>query len=182
MKTLITNLEERCLFDVSIKTQAEGLISLHEKGHKETGLDKFFKGGNVKIETGDPVKASNKIANIIKGAKKHGKVFVAFDGNGVGPLLAFVASKEGADAIFTCYNGQVIRLPPLKLDLSAKKSKILEVLSQEDLSAVEIGKKVGISRSTVYKHLNKLIELGLVKQPQTFEKYKITQTGMLAIV
>jgi len=45
----------------------------------------------------------------------------------------------------------------------------MESLYKEDLTAVEIGEKVGISRAMVYKHLNSLIEMGLVKRSNLFE-------------
>ena len=99
MKMLITNLEGQCLFDVSIETQAEGLITLHEGKHKKTDLEDYLKGGEIKIESTDPCEACEKIAEIIKGAKKHGEVFIAFDGRGLGPLLNFVANHVGVDGI-----------------------------------------------------------------------------------
>ncbi|MBM4241729.1 MAG: winged helix-turn-helix transcriptional regulator [Euryarchaeota archaeon] len=182
MKTLVTNVRGKCLFNVSMKTQVDGLISLYEKDHEEIYLDKFLKGGGIKIETDNPIKASLKISNIIKGAKKHGEVFVAYNGQGIGPLLGFIGNKEGVDGIFICYGDQALRIPVLKMDVSETRLKILEILSQENLTAIEISKKVDISRAMVYKHLNMLIELGLVKPSQLFGKYSITKTGKLVIV
>lgn len=182
VKTLITNLKGECLFKVSMKTQVNGLITLAEDKREEIYLDKFLKGGEVIIETKDPIGASKKISEIIKGAKKHGKVFVAFNGNGLGPLLGFIANKEMVDSIYICYKDNAVRIPILRLNISKTRFKILNILSQENLTANEIGKKLDISRSMVYKHLNGLIELGLVKQTQIFGKYSISQAGKLSII
>ncbi|MBZ2164822.1 ArsR family transcriptional regulator [Methanobacterium spitsbergense] len=181
MKMLITNLEGQCLFDVSIETQTEGLITLHEGKHKKTELEDYLKGGEIKIESTDPCETCEKIAEIIKGAKKHGKVFIAFDGKGLGPLLNFVANRVGVDGIFTCYKNKVVRIPMLTLDLSATKIDILKNLFQEDLTALQIVEKVKISRAMVYKHIKQLLQLGLVERSQFYEKYAITQSGKLAI-
>jgi predicted transcriptional regulator len=93
-----------------------------------------------------------------------------------------VANKNGVDGIFTCYQEKVIRIPRLKLDISKSKLKIMKSLYKDDLTAVEIKEKVGISRAMVYKHLNGLIEMGLVKRSKFFEKYSITNAGILAII
>lgn len=182
MKTLISNLRGQCLFDASVKTQADGIISLHEGKYHRSEIDSFLKGGEILIETDDPKEACQRISEVIEGAKKHGEVFVASSNGGVGPLINFVANKNGVDGIFTCYQDKVIRIPPLKLDISKGKLKIMESLYKEDLTAVEIGEKVGISRAMVYKHLNSLIEMGLVKRSNLFEKYSITSAGILAII
>lgn len=181
MKTLITNLRGKCLFEVTMRTRVEGLINLYTRKNEEITLDEFFKGGKIRIEMDDPLEAAIKISDIIKGAKKHGKVFVAYDGIELGPLLGYVANKERVHAIFTCYKDQAVRLPVLKLELSKTRKKILESLSEENLTASELGKRIGISRSMVYKHINELNELGLVKQSPLFRKYTITKSGKLAI-
>jgi DNA-binding transcriptional ArsR family regulator len=182
MKTLITNLRGRCLFDVSMKTQIDGLICIQSDEHKDQCLDKFIKGGTLRIETQDPIEACQKITDVIRGAKKHGEVYVAYDANFVGSLLSFTANKESVDAIFICYQDKSFRLPVLKLDLSDTRLKILEVLDVDNLTAISIGKKVGISRAMVYKHLSGLMEMGLIKQSQMFEKYSITQSGKMVII
>ena len=179
---LITNLEGQCLFDVSVETQAEGLITLHEGRHKKTDLEEYLKGGDIKIESTDPFETCENIANIIKGAKKHGKVFIAFDGRGLGPLLYFVANHVGVDGIFTCYKTNVVKIPILTLDLSPTKINILKLLDHGDLTAIQIGENVKISRAMVYKHIKQLLELGLVDRSKFFEKYAITQSGKLAII
>ena len=71
--------------------------------------------------------------------------------------------------------------PHLKLKISETRLKIMKILTKNDLTAVEIGKKVGISRAMVYKHLNGLIEMGLVKRSNSMEKYSITNAGILAM-
>ena len=182
MRTLITNLKGQCLFNASMKTQAEGVIILSGKHHRKTELDKFIKGGEIVIETEDPLLICKRISEIIKGAKKHGEIFIAFGGDGLGSLLNFVANKEGVNAILSCYNDKIIRLPGLKLDISKTRQKIMEFLSYEDLTAAEIGKKSDISRAMVYKHLAGLMDRGLVEKSKYFEKYAITQAGMMAII
>lgn len=182
MRTLITNLKGQCLFNASMKTQAEGLIILSGKSHRKTELDKFIKGGEIIIETEDPIEICAKISEIIKGAKKHGEVFIAFGGEGLGPLLSFVANKDGVNAIFSCYNNNIIRIPVMKLDISKTRSKILEFLADSDLSAAEIGEKANISRAMVYKHLAGLMDCGLVEKSRFFEKYAITNAGRIAII
>lgn len=181
MKTLITNLTEKCLFQATMKTQVDGLILLNNTDSEKEYIDKYFKGGEIKIETDDPLEAGRKILNVIKGAKKHGQVFVAYGEDGLGALLGFIANKEEVDAIFICYEQEIIRLPHLYLDISETRQNILNQLSTESLSANEIVKKISISRAMVYKHLNGLIELGLVKTSE-LGKYAITSTGQLILL
>ncbi len=181
MKTLITNLTEKCLFQATMKTQVDGLIHLNNTESEKEYIDKYFKGGEVKIETEDPLEAGKKILNVIKGAKKHGEVFVAYGENELGALLGFMANKEEVDAIFICYNDEIIRLPHLYVDISETRQNILYLLSQETLTANEIAKKISISRAMVYKHLNGLIELGYVKTSE-LGKYAITSTGHLILL
>ncbi|MCK9151564.1 ArsR family transcriptional regulator [Methanobacterium alcaliphilum] len=182
MKTLVTNLKGRCLFDVSMKTQIDGLICIQTDDSKDACLDKFIKGGAVKIDTQDYIEAVKTITGVIRGAKKHGEVFVAYNGGEIGALLGFIANKEEVDGVFTCFKDHALRMPLLKLDLSDTRLRILEALEKENLTAISIGKKVGISRAMVYKHLSGLLELGLVKQSQMFEKYSITQSGKLILI
>jgi CRISPR-associated protein Csa3 len=181
MKTLITNLTEKCLFQATMKTQVDGLIHLNDTDSEKEYIDKYFKGGEIKIETEDPLEAGKKILNAIKGAKKHGQVFVAYGGNGLGAILGFIANKEEVDAIFICYDEKIIRLPHLYVDINETRQQILNVLSKETLSANEIAAKVSISRAMVYKHLNGLIELGYVKTSDV-GKYAITSTGQLILL
>ncbi|MCC7550241.1 MAG: winged helix-turn-helix domain-containing protein, partial [Methanobacterium sp.] len=89
---------------------------------------------------------------------------------------------EGVNGIFTCFGEKVVRLPPLQLKISETRLKILEMLTHGDLNAVEIGKKVEISRAMVYKHLNGLIDMGLVKRSNSLEKYSITDAGMMIML
>lgn len=181
MKTLITNLRGQCLFNVSMETQPEGLIILHYGKYRKTDLDSLLKGGEIRIDTEDPHDALSRILEIIRGAKIHGDVYVAYGAGDIGPFLNFAANKEGVDGIFTCFGEKVVRLPPLKLKISKTRLKIMKILTNKDLTAVEIGKKVGISRAMVYKHLNGLIDMGLVKRSNSMEKYSISNAGMLAM-
>lgn len=182
MKTLITNLRGQCLFNISMETQPEGLISLHYGKHHKTDLESYLKGGEIRIETEDPLEAFQKISEIIKGAKIHGKVFVAYGTGDIGPILNLAANQEGVDGLYTCFGEKVVRFPPLKLEISQTRLKIMKLLSKGDANALEIGNQIGISRAMVYKHLNGLIDLGLVKRSTAMEKYGITQAGMLAII
>ena len=86
------------------------------------------------------------------------------------------------NAIFTCHNEKIIRIPVLKLDLSKTRLKILEFLSSEDLTAAEIGQKADISRAMVYKHLAGLMDMGLVEKSRFFEKFAITEAGKIAVI
>lgn len=182
MRTLISNLRGQCLFDASVKIQADGIISLHDGKVRRTEIDAFLKGGEIIIETDNPKEACQRISDVIKGAKKHGEVFVASNSGGIGSLISFVANRDGVDGFYTCYKDKIIRIPPLKLDLSKSKLNIIKLLYLEDLTAVELGEKIGISRAMVYKHLNGLIDMGLVKRSNLFEKYTITKAGVLAII
>jgi biotin operon repressor len=181
MKTLISNLKGQCLFNASMKTQPDGLIILQEGTRRKTDLDSFLKGGEIVIETDNLFVASEKITEIINGAQKHGEVLVAFGGGKIGPILSFVANRDGANGIYTCFGEEIVRLPPLKLDISDTRLKIISFLSKKDSNAVEIGQKIGISRAMVYKHLNGLIEIGLVKKSPHMEKYAITKAGKMVI-
>ena len=97
-------------------------------------------------------------------------------------MLNFTANKEGVKEIYYCFNNQIIQLPQLHLKLSKTKLKILKALNENEQTAILIAKKVGISRAMTYKHLNDLIEEGLVKQTQRYEKYYLTDAGRIAII
>ena len=181
MKTMITNLRGQCLFNVSMKTQPDGLIVLHYGKHRKTELDSFLKGGEIRIDTEDPQEALNRIMEIIRGAKIHGDVYVAYGSGDIGPLLNFAANKEEVAGIFTCFGEKVVQLPPFELKISKTRLKIMKMLTRNDFTAVEIGKEVGISRAMVYKHLNGLIKAGMVKRSHSMEKYGITDAGVLAM-
>jgi DNA-binding transcriptional ArsR family regulator len=164
-----------------MKTQPDGLISLHDNKKQKTELESFLKGGEIIIEDDDVLESCQKIADVIKGAQKHGRVLVAFGSGEIGPLLNFVANLEEVDELYTCYGKKIIRLPILKMDLSQTRLKILELLNEQELKAVEIGKIIGISRPMAYKHLKALIDGGLVKKSSRMERYTITKTGRLTI-
>ena len=182
MKTLITNLTGKCLFTATMKTQVDGLIILSDEDPEKELLDKYFKGGEIKIETENPLKAGKIILDAIRGAKKHGEVFVAYGEDDLGALLGFMANKEEVDGIYLCYAEKALRLPSMTLDITKTRHKILKELSKKNLSAIEIAENVQISRAMVYKHLNVLIELGLVKTSDLFGKYSITKTGQLILL
>ena len=60
--------------------------------------------------------------------------------------------------------------------------KILKTLEESEQTAILIGKNVGISRAMVYKHINSLIEDGLVGQTKQYEKYYLTNAGKMVII
>ena len=97
-------------------------------------------------------------------------------------ILNFVANKEGADYIYYCFNDQAIQMPKLSINLSKTKMKILKTLEESEQTAILIGKNVGISRAMVYRHINSLMEDGLVGQTKQYEKYYLTNAGKMAIV
>ncbi len=56
MRTLISDLRGKCLFDASVKIQADGIISLHGEKYHKTEINSFLKGGDILIETEDQKK------------------------------------------------------------------------------------------------------------------------------
>ena len=73
-------------------------------------------------------------------------------------------------------------MPKLSLNLSETKIKILKTLEESEQTAILIGKNVGISRAMVYKHINSLMEDGLVGQTKQYEKYSLTNAGKMVII
>ena len=138
---------------------------------------------NIKISTTSAIEASKQLTYIIRSSKEEGnEIFVATDGNFIGSILNFVANKEGADHIYYCFNDQAIQMPKLSINLSKTKMKILKTLEESEQTAILIGKNVGISRAMVYKHINSLMEDGLVGQTKQYEKYYLTNAGKMVII
>ena len=142
----------------------------------------ILKKENIKIGTTNPIELCETLTNLIRTNKEIGEVYVATDGNFMGYILNFTANKEGVKEIYYCFNNQIIQLPQLNLKLSKTKQKILKSLEENEQTAILISKKVGISRAMTYKHLNDLMEEGLVKQTKRYEKYYLTNAGRIAII
>ena len=94
-------------------------------------MDKYIKGGEIKIETKNPLKAAEIISNAMKKAKKHGKVFVPYGKDGFRFIISFMANKEEVDSIYLCYAEKAIRLPLMKLEITKTRQKILDELFQK---------------------------------------------------
>ena len=183
MRILISNLKGKELVDIAMKNRIEKLISVYTNYNETSLLDQYMMKENIKISTTSAIEASKQLTYIIRSSKEGGnEIFVATDGNFIGSILNFVANKEGADHIYYCFNDQAIQMPKLSINLSKTKMKILKTLEESEQTAILIGKNVGISRAMVYKHINSLMEDGLVGQTKQYEKYYLTNAGKMAII
>lgn len=182
MKILISNLKGKELLEVTIQNNIDKIVSVYTHYNESSLLDKYLKKENIKIGTNNPIELCETLTNLIRTNKEIGDVYVATDGNFMGSILNFTANKEGVKEIYYCFNDQIIQLPQLNLKLSKTKQKILESLEENEQTAILISKKVGISRAMTYKHLNDLMEEGLVKQTKRYEKYYLTNAGRIAII
>ena len=169
MRILISNLKGKELLDIAMKNRIEKLISVYTNYNETSLLDQYMMKENIKISTTSAIEASKQLTYIIRNSKEEGnEIFVATDGNFIGSILNFVANKEGADHIYYCFNDQAIQMPKLS--------------EESEQTAILIGKNVGISRAMVYKHINSLMEDGLVGQTKQYEKYYLTNAGKMAII
>ena len=183
MRILISNLKGKELLDIAMKNRIEKLISVYTNYNETSLLDQYMMKENIKISTTSAIEASKQLTYIIRNSKEEGnEIFVATDGNFIGSILNFVANKEGADHIYYCFNDQAIQMPKLSINLSKTKMKILKTLEESEQTAILIGKNVGISRAMVYKHINSLMEDGLVGQTKQYEKYYLTNAGKMVII
>lgn len=182
MKILISNLKGKELLEVIMKNNIDKIISVYANYNENSLLDKYLQKENVKIGTTNTIELCKILSNIIRNNKKEGDVYIATDGNFIGSILNFTANKEGVKEIYYCFNNQIIQVPQLNLKISKTKLKILEALEENQQTAILIGKKVGISRAMTYKHLNDLMEEGLVKQTKRYEKYYLSDAGRIAII
>ena len=168
MRILISNLKGKELLDIAMKNRIEKLVSVYTNYNETSLLDQYM---------------MKELTYIIRNSKEEGnEIFVATDGNFIGSILNFVANKEGADHIYYCFNDQAIQMPKLSINLSKTKMKILKTLEESEQTAILIGKNVGISRAMVYKHINSLMEDGLVGQTKQYEKYYLTNAGKMVII
>ena len=151
--------------------------------YNETSLlDQYMTKENIKISTANAIEAAKQLTDIIRNSEEGNEIYVATDGNFIGSILNFVANKEGVNYIYYCFDNQAIQMPKLSLNLSETKIKILKTLEESEQTAILIGKNVGISRAMVYKHINSLMEEGLVGQTKQYEKYYLTNAGKMAII
>lgn len=181
MRTLISNLKGKELFEVSMKNNIDKLISIYTTYNQNSLFDKYMEKENLKVGTTNPLELCQLLTKTIKKYKNEGEVYVATDGDFIGSILNFTANKENVDVIYYCFNNQIIQMPKLNITLSKTKLKILKVLNEEEQTAILIGKKIGISRSMVYKHITSLIKEGLVGQTKRYEKYFLTDAGKMII-
>ena len=185
MKILISNLKGKELLEIAMKNQIDKLISVYSNYNETSLLDQYMMKENIKISTTNAIEANKQLTDIIKNERKENEdneIFVATDGNFIGSILNFVANKEGADYIFYSFNNQIIQMPRLSVNLSDTKMKILKSLDETEQTAILIGKNIGISRAMVYKHINSLMEEGLVDQRKQYEKYYLTNAGKMLII
>ena len=182
MKILISNLKGRELLDIALKNRIDKLISVYSNYNETSLLDQYMTKENIKVSTTNALEASKQLTDLIRNAKEGNEIYVATDGNFLGSMLNFAANKEGADFIYYCFDNQVIQMPRLSINLSKTKMKILETLDESEQTAILIGKNVGISRAMAYKHINNLMEEGLVGQTKQYEKYYLTNAGKMLII
>ena len=183
MKILISNLKGKELLDIAMKNRIDKLISVYMNYNETSLLDQYMTKENIKVSTTNTIEATKQLTQIIRNSKEEGnEIFVATDGNFIGSILNFVANKEGADHIYYCFNDQAIQMPRLNINLSTTKLEILKTLAESEQTAILIGKHVGISRAMVYKHINSLMEEGLVGQTKQYEKYYLTNAGKMVII
>lgn len=182
MKILISNLKGKDLVEIAMKNQIDKLISVYSNYNETSLLDQYMTKENIKISTTNAIDACKQLTDIIRHQNTDDEIFVATDGNFLGSMLNFVANKEAADYIFYSFNNQIIQMPRLSINLSQTKMKILKSLNETEQTAILIGKNVGISRAMVYKHINSLMEDGLVGQTKQYEKYYLTNAGKMLII
>ena len=179
MKILISNLKGKALLNIAMKNRIDKLVSVYSTYNETSLLDQYITKENIKVETENSIEACKHLSEVVRRAIKEGdEIYVASDGNFIGSMLNFVANKEGADFIYYYFNNQAIQMPRLSLNLSKTKMKILETLEESEQTAILIGKKVSISRSMVYKHLNAVMEEGLAGQTKQYE----TDAGKMIII
>ena len=182
MKVLISNLKGKELLEIAMKNQIDKLISVYLNYNETSLLDQYMTKENIKVSTTNAIDACKQLTDLIRKQKGENEIYVATDGNFLGSILNFVANKEGADYIFYSFNDQSIQMPRLSLNLSETKLKILKSLDESEQTAILIGKNVGISRAMAYKHINSLMEDGLVGQRKQYEKYYLTNAGKMVII
>lgn len=182
MKILISNLKGKELLDIVMKNQIEKLIAVYMNYNETSLLDQYMTKENIKVSTTNAIDAAKQLTDIIRNSKEDNEIYVATDGNFLGSILNFVANKEGVNHIYYCFDNQAIQMPKLSMNLSKTKLEILKTLADSEQTAILIGKNVGISRAMVYKHINSLMEEGLVGQTKQYEKYYLTNAGKMAII
>ena len=183
MRILISNLKGKALLNIAMKNGVDKLVSVYSTYNETSLLDQYITKENIKLETTNAIEACQRLTEITRRAiNEADEVYVATDGEFIGSILNFVANKEDVNSIYYYFNNQIIHMPKLSLNMSKTKLKILETLQEGDQTAILIGKHVSISRSMVYKHINSLMEEGLVAQRKQYEKFYLTDAGRMLII
>ena len=183
MRILISNLKGKALLNIAMKNGVDKLVSVYSTYNETSLLDQYITKENIKLETTNAIEACQRLSEITRRAiNEADEVYVATDGEFIGSILNFVANKEDVNSIYYYFNNQIIHMPKLSLNMSKTKLKILETLQDGDQTAILIGKHVSISRSMVYKHINSLMEEGLVAQRKQYEKFYLTDAGRMLII
>ena len=183
MRILISNLKGKALLNIAMKNGVDKLISVYSTYNETSLLDQYITKENIKLETTNAIEACQRLSEITRRAiNEADEVYVATDGEFIGSILNFVANKEDVNSIYYYFNNQIIHMPKLSLNMSKTKLKILKTLQEGDQTAILIGKHVSISRSMVYKHINSLMEEGLVAQRKQYEKFYLTDAGRMLII
>lgn len=183
MRILISNLKGKALLNIAMKNGVDKLVSVYSTYNETSLLDQYITKENIKLETTNAIEACQRLTEITRRAiNEADEFYVATDGEFIGSILNFVANKEDVNSIYYYFNNQIIHMPKLSLNMSKTKLKILETLQDGDQTAILIGKHVSISRSMVYKHINSLMEEGLVAQRKQYEKFYLTDAGRMLII
>ncbi len=183
MRILISNLKGKALLNIAMKNGVDKLISVYSTYNETSLLDQYITKENIKLETTNAIEACQRLSEITRRAiNEADEVYVATDGEFIGSILNFVANKEDVNSIYYYFNNQIIHMPKLSLNMYKTKLKILDTLQEGDQTAILIGKHVSISRSMVYKHINSLMEEGLVAQRKQYEKFYLTDAGRMLII
>lgn len=180
MRTVITNSKGNAAIKAMVKTQAENLIFLYSEEGEEMGLDKAFSVRYELVEVDNVLDSIKKIRNVFKEIQND--VSVAIEPDELGLLLFLVANALEIRKIYMAFNDRLIGFSATGLKPSGTKARILSMLTEKPLKAVELAKILGISRGMVYKHLNELIENNHIQYTPKNKKYALTEAGEIASV
>jgi len=101
---------------------------------------------------------------------------------GIEVLLAAILTKVNAKIELELENSSAVIEFPIKwiqLDMDEKDKKILSALSEGNASILEISKRTKLSRVTIWRRINKLINYGTISYNNSENKYSITEYGKI---